>query len=108
MSATPNRGGSPLEKCNRTEYPFEAKFRITPAGFLRKQTSPFAHDLWSKGIVCLYRMSRLAGKMRVSQGGHSHFIRRENGQVFVNWNEQKLGGLGIAGKDRILLNILPT
>lgn len=52
-------------------------------------------SLWHTTLLArcsvLYLPLRLAGKMRVPPYGHTLFIRQENGQVFVNWGEQKTG-----------------
>lgn len=45
----------------------------------------------------LYLTTRLVGKMRVSHYGHTRFIRQENGQGFVNGNEQKSCSVSVIG-----------
>ena len=56
---------------------------------------PKGTPLWHTALLAkcsvLYLLSRLAGKMRVSPDGNTPFARQENGQVFVNRNEQKAG-----------------
>lgn len=56
---------------------------------------PKGASLWHTALLAkcsvLYLLSRLAGKMRVSPDGNTPFARQENGQVFVNRNEQKSG-----------------
>lgn len=55
-------------------------------------------SLWHTTLLAkcsvLYLLSRLMGKMRVSPDGNTHFARQENGQVFADGNEQKLGDFG--------------
>lgn len=65
-------------------------------GSQRGQPPPLAHNLWNKGVGVIPAL-RLAGKMRVSQGGHTRFIQQENVQVFVNGNKQKPCSVSVSG-----------
>lgn len=71
-----------------------AILRVAPAsrqnrGFQRGR--PFGTRLCLQSVVCLYLLSRLVGKMRVSPDGNTRLAQQENGQVFADGDEQKAG-----------------
>ena len=86
-----------LEKCSHTEYLCGLAFRRNPEGFPKGAAAPFGTQPLEQRCSVLYLPLRLAGKMRVSQGGHTHFIQQENVQVFVNGNKQKPCSVSVSG-----------
>ena len=58
---------------------------------------PFGTQPLEQRCSVLYLTARLADIMRVSPYGHTRFIRQENGQVFVNENEQKSCSVSVSG-----------
>lgn len=66
-------------------------------GVSKGADAPFGTQPLEQRCSVLYLTARLARKMRVSQDGHTRFIRQENGQVFVNGNEQKPCSVSISG-----------
>lgn len=66
-------------------------------GVSKGAVAPFGTQPLEQRCSVLYLTARLAGKMRVLPYEHTRFIRLENGQVFVNGNEQKSCSVSTSG-----------